>query len=230
MLSATQIREIRRRRAAGETLTSLATAFGVSRRVIWKRSRRIRPIKRCVVCGNRVDATRIVVKASRRVCTLQCRVALDVERRGNNECWRWRGHVDRDGYGSFSFRVNGTKRYFRAHRLVLEWKIGKPLGHFESMHSCDNPPCCNPAHLMPGTTQQNQLESVARGRAITVRRNPSPKGEASPFAKLKDDDVRHMREQYEAGGVTCDQLAVQYGVSGVTAWKIVKRYKWKHVA
>jgi hypothetical protein len=33
------------------------------------------------------------------------------------------------------------------------------------MHSCDNPPCCNPKHLSEGNHYLNWADSVAKGRS-----------------------------------------------------------------
>ncbi len=88
---------------------------------------------------------------------------------GPDACWPWTGakqHKDpryptRGGYGWFL--VNGKQRY--VHRHVLEITLGRPLAPGEiAMHSCDNPPCCNPRHLHPGTHADNMADMVAKGR------------------------------------------------------------------
>ena len=34
-------------------------------------------------------------------------------------------------------------------------------------HECDNPPCCNPRHLLDGTAEDNSADMKARGRSKT---------------------------------------------------------------
>jgi hypothetical protein len=88
---------------------------------------------------------------------------------GPEGCWPWTGarqskdprYPNRGGYGSFL--LDGRTRY--AHRHVLEVTLGRQLAPGEiAMHSCDNPPCVNPAHLRPGTKADNVADMVAKGR------------------------------------------------------------------
>lgn len=80
-----------------------------------------------------------------------------IDRRSDSECWPWIGHRDRKGYGWYCMGF--------AHRKALVLFTGSeiPPGMCV-LHSCDNPPCCNPAHLRIGTVSDNSQDMVARGR------------------------------------------------------------------
>lgn len=85
---------------------------------------------------------------------------------GPRGCWPWTASTTPHGYGHFM--VSATYRTY-AHRWFLGHLRGRPLGHGElAIHSCDNPPCVNPAHLRVGTQIDNMQDCVARGR----HRNP----------------------------------------------------------
>jgi hypothetical protein len=74
-------------------------------------------------------------------------------------CWEWPHSRNAKGYGQLA--VNGTTR--TAHNVVLEVD-GRPVpGGGQARHLCHNPPCFNPAHLEPGTPQQNADDSGLRG-------------------------------------------------------------------
>lgn len=50
------------------------------------------------------------------------------------------------------------------HRLAYQVFTGEiPKGH-QIMHACDNPPCCNPAHLSTGTAKQNAQDKMNKDR------------------------------------------------------------------
>ncbi len=85
-----------------------------------------------------------------------------VDRREPDECWPWLGaRRGRMGYGLFGFK---HRRAVPAHRMAYLLSKGDiPKGMFVC-HSCDNPPCCNPAHLWLGTHADNMADRHAKGR------------------------------------------------------------------
>ena len=79
---------------------------------------------------------------------------------GPEDCWEWTGVRNRKGYGQTTKGSKGR----RAHRLSYELHKGPiPAGQIVR-HTCDNPPCVNPAHLLAGTHQENYQDAVSRGR------------------------------------------------------------------
>ena len=84
-----------------------------------------------------------------------------VDKREDDDCWPWKGACTGGGYGQIW--VNGRSR--RAHLVAWELFNGSafPIG-VDGCHSCDNPPCCNPAHIWPGTKSQNMLDAQSKGR------------------------------------------------------------------
>lgn len=84
-----------------------------------------------------------------------------VDKRGDAECWPWTGSRKPRGYGHIHFK----RRDHNAHRVAYELHHGKPPpAHMEVMHTCDNPPCVNPAHLRLGTHTDNMRDAKAKGR------------------------------------------------------------------
>lgn len=128
----------------------------------------------------------------------------------DDECWPWLGDTDDDGYGVFFFR--GKKA--GAHEYALSFTTGeRRLPGLDTCHSCDNPPCCNPAHLRFGTRLSNVRDAVERGRV----RNGS--------TVLTDGDVVLIRERREAGARQKD-LAEQFGITDGQISMIVRGIRW----
>lgn len=74
-------------------------------------------------------------------------------------CWEWLGVKDPNGYGYFSSKTLPK----RAHRAVWTALKGEITIGLFICHKCNNPSCCNPAHLRPGTPQDNADDRVRLG-------------------------------------------------------------------
>lgn len=78
-----------------------------------------------------------------------------------NGCWEWQGWKTRGGYG----RITHQARNELVHRFMYAWLVGpipRGLGaHVPQLDHlrCDNPPCCNPAHLALVTGRENNLRA-----------------------------------------------------------------------
>jgi hypothetical protein len=92
-------------------------------------------------------------------------------------------------------------------------------------HRCDNPACCNPAHLFLGSPLQNNDDKVTKRRHIL--------GEKVNTAKLTEDQVREIKALRPSSGLKCRAgeraaIAKRYGVSAGTINDVWSR-NWKHV-
>lgn len=141
-----------------------------------------------------------------------------VEVRGPDECWPWLASTTPFGHGQFSF---GGK-CVAAQRVAWELANNRPVPDgLLVMHSCDNPPCCNPAHLSPGTIADNIRDMWGKGRARAI----GPRGERARHAKLTEADVRHIRKRL-ADGVGIRPLSRELGLDRSTIADIDKRRSW----
>lgn len=154
-----------------------------------------------------------------------------VDKAGPDECWPWTARCTDKGYGQFVLYPPDApkKRTVAAHRLAYELTHG-PLVNW-GLHGCNNPPCCNPAHIYDGTPSQNAVDSVVAGTSAVLRPDhPKARGERAGNAKLTDDAVRDIRRRYAAGGISQQQLADEYGVNQTKISAVVHRRTWRHVA
>ncbi len=104
---------------------------------------------------------------------------------GPEACWPWTAaRFAAEGVGSYgAFWLNGRNE--KAHRVAFLLTRGD-LGGQLVLHACDNPPCCNPAHLRLGTHADNSADAVDRGRQV--------RGARVGLAKLTDEAARSIRE------------------------------------
>ena len=132
---------------------------------------------------------------------------------GPDGCWLWTGECGRHGYGQFRF----GHRQVKAHRFAYECSVGPIKDGLLACHRCDNPPCCNPAHIFPGTNADNVADRNAKGRHAF--------GEKAAAAKLTAPDVLAIRSSTESTAA----LARRFSVS----WSAVARVRdgstWRHL-
>ncbi len=135
-----------------------------------------------------------------------------------DSCWPWMRGCSEDGYGFFSFNY---RTYF-AHRVAWELTNGPLHSGVLILHSCDNPPCCNPKHLSPGTHLQNMRDKARKGRTNM------PKGTDHYRARLTAESVQKIRE-IATEDISISKLAREFGVSRTTIEAVIARRTWKHL-
>lgn len=134
-----------------------------------------------------------------------------------NACWEWTG-ARRKGYGVVSVQ---SSRNRDAHIVAWELANGRPVpSGMVIRHSCDNPPCVNPAHLLLGTHRDNVRDKVERDR--------QSKGVDHGLSKLSAADVQAIR-QLAARGVRQRRIADDFGISQSNVSLIANRKGWQHV-
>lgn len=136
-----------------------------------------------------------------------------VPARPEEGCWEWSASTKPFGYGQLA--VNNRPAY--AHRISYEIHYGPiPEGMFVR-HTCDNPLCVRPTHLIVGTQLDNMKDMISRGRA----RHPPAYGEKNPYAKLTDREAKQIIADPRPPSV----LSPIYGVSRQTIWNVRRRYR-----
>lgn len=134
---------------------------------------------------------------------------------GPSECWEFTGRRTQGNYGSV--KLGNTSML--AHRLAYMAHKGDIPAGMLVRHTCDNPPCVNPRHLLTGTDADNSRDKILRNRAGALhhaRHNRS---------KLTWPQVRTIRRQYMAGA-TIRALAKRFEVSDTSITILLKGNTW----
>ncbi len=105
---------------------------------------------------------------------LEERFRSRVDVKGPDDCWEWTAGKIPGGYGAVW--DNSIGRHRHAHRLAWELANGPIPDGLWVLHRCDNPPCCNPAHLWLGTQHDNDMDRTHKHPAVVepILRVPDP--------------------------------------------------------
>ena len=130
------------------------------------------------------------------------------------DCWIWLSVLSHDGYGRMWFHG----RFEGAHRLSFTFHSGTEIPTDTHVcHRCDNPSCVNPLHLFLGTTEDNMMDCVHKGRRT------------KSTAKLTSEKIDEIRRRYADKEMGSHRLGREYGVSKTQILRIVKNICWQHI-
>ena len=111
-----------------------------------------------------------------------------VNKNAPNGCWVWTGALWDFGYGRYDIGRKGQ----RVHRLTFMLERGRDIPDcFDNGQPavvrhlmCDNPPCCNPAHLVLGTRRENKYDQALMAEAYEMDKQQKATAEylSRPFA------------------------------------------------
>ncbi len=152
-----------------------------------------------------------------------------VDVREPNDCWPWTGALGSGGYGQAWTGRDAFGLCF-AHRVsaFVAGILDSPRRESpedEALHSCDNPPCCNPSHLSRGTRIDNVRDAIQKGR---FRYPPRRTGDDSAASRLTATDVHDIRGML-ADGETRARIALLFGVASSTVDDIASGRTWGHL-
>ncbi|MCZ7405137.1 MAG: HNH endonuclease [Candidatus Methanoperedens sp.] len=157
--------------------------------------------------------------------TIEERFWEKVDKRGDDECWNWKGAKNHsldlskqwlNGYGTL-WKVD---KKIGAHRISYEINCGIIPDGLCVLHKCDNSSCVNPNHLFLGTKSDNAIDSVSKNR------NRDNTGENNGRAKLTWEKSNEIRKLYDSG-FSYRNIAKMFNISHFVVSQIVKGKLWR---
>jgi len=129
----------------------------------------------------------------------------------DGSCLNWTRCVNTDGYPRAV--IDGYNNA-KVHRVVYGLATGEDITGKVIRHTCDNPLCINPDHLVAGTVKDNVNDMDKRGRR--------------GHAKLNKDQVQAIRDLYATGKYKKVALAKMFSISAGNIGSIVRFQSWKN--
>lgn len=148
-------------------------------------------------------------------------VSKVVEGAAPGDCWSWTGARVDFGYGVIGLGRK-SQGIARAHRVSFQLFVGPIPDGMHVLHTCDNPPCCNPRHLRLGTNLRNVMDREERGRGNQARGSRSG---ASSLVEAQIPEIRRLGAQ----GLNYSQIGRRFGVHASCIRSVLIGRTWKHV-
>lgn len=117
--------------------------------------------------------------------------------------------------------LDGQKKNFKVHRLVLQAYVGPCPEGLECCHN-DGNPSNNKLENLRWDTKQNNVKDKRRHGTILS-------GEKAGSSKLKEKDIIDIKTLRETTDLSYSKIGKIYNVDGSTIYKIVKNKRWKHL-
>lgn len=140
-----------------------------------------------------------------------------------NGCWNWYKPDPGDNYGRFHWNHGSRLAHKIAYCIAnrVEWQH---LDGLEIRHSCHNKSCVNPAHLQPGSREENIEDSVL--------------GDEPHKAWYTLDFIREVFDLVVVAGYSQQEVSVMLGTSkgnisdwihGKTTRSAIVRKEYEHL-
>ena len=130
-------------------------------------------------------------------------------------CFNW---IMSTSHGYAQTKIN--RKTVRAHRVAYE-KVNGPIPEGVVIrHTCDNPICVNPDHLIPG----GQLDNIGD---MDKRRRDNRGRKSAP--RLTPDQVRDIRFRLETLEETLISVARNFKMSRMQIRRIRDWIAWAHI-
>lgn len=120
--------------------------------------------------------------------------------------------------GYTQIRIGPVK--IAAHRFIYEAVHGPIPDGLLVRHTCDNPACIHPQHLITGTHQDNMQDAVDRRRTTF--------GERSGRSKLSEQKVHEIKQRLNSGEKP-KPIAEDYPVTSANISHINTGRCWRHL-
>ena len=137
------------------------------------------------------------------------------------ECWEWQGGFKTNGeYGGFYVKqINNTVTCHKLAFLIIHnFNLGDIPNGVVVRHSCNNPPCVRPIHLLLGTCKDNSNDMILAGNSLKADKNPR--------AILSWEIVNKIRKLWNEEYLTNKQLFDIFNIRRSVIWQIVYNKTW----
>jgi hypothetical protein len=107
-------------------------------------------------------------------------------------CWVLNGNCRNESYTNLTIegvmlRVHQWSAYvWHGHKLRAGYTV-------VVRHHCDNPPCFNPEHLIPGTYRENALDAIERGQWLPLEECSNGHAYTPENTYVRPDGIRKCR-------------------------------------